>query len=208
MNLPKPGRIVIISSPSGGGKSSICRKLLSPSRRKKGWFFSISYTTRKKRIGERNGREYFFISGEKFSELAARNFFAEHFKVHLYNYGTPRAPLERIRDKGGVILLDVDVQGAFKLKKEYPEAITIFILPPSIAQLRQRLKKRGTETLEQLKIRFENAKKEIPLYEKFDYVVINKELMVAVKQVLCIIEAHPCRIDNIDKKQIRKKIGY
>ena len=101
MDLPKPGKIVIISSPSGGGKSSICRKLLSPARRRKGWTFSVSYTTRKARIGERNGREYYFVDEEKFKELTRRDYFAEHFKVHLYRYGTPRAPLERIREKGG-----------------------------------------------------------------------------------------------------------
>ncbi|MBN1212439.1 MAG: guanylate kinase [candidate division Zixibacteria bacterium] len=208
MDLPKPGKIVIISSPSGGGKSSICRKLLSPARRKKGWTFSVSFTTRKARIGERNGREYYFVGEEKFMELARRDFFAEHFKVHLYRYGTPRAPLERIREKGGVVILDVDVQGAFRLRKEYPDAITIFVLPPSVTELRRRLKKRGTETREQLLVRFENAKKEIALFEKFDYVVINKELNVAVKEVLSIIRAHNCRIDYINKKQIKKKIGY
>ena len=208
MDLPKPGKIVIISSPSGGGKSSICRKLLSPARRRKGWTFSVSYTTRKARIGERNGREYYFVDEEKFMELARRDFFAENFKVHLYRYGTPREPLERVRQKGGVVILDVDVQGAFRLRKEYPDAITIFILPPSITELRKRLKKRGTETKQQLMVRFENAKKEMSLFEKFDYVVINKELNVAVKEVLAIIKAHHCRIDYINKKQFKKKIGY
>ena len=208
MDLPKPGKIVIISSPSGGGKSSICHKLLSRARRNKGWSFSVSYTTRKARIGERNGREYHFVDEEKFMKLARKDFFAENFKVHLYRYGTPRAPLERIRKKGGVIILDVDVQGAFRLRKEYPDAIKIFILPPSISELRRRLKKRGTETREQLLVRFENAKKEMSLFEKFDYVVINKELNVAVKEVLSIIQAHHCRIDFINRKLFKKKIGY
>jgi len=208
MDLPKPGKIVIISSPSGGGKSSICRKLLSPARRKKGWAFSVSYTTRKARTGERDGREYHFVEEEKFMGLARRDFFAEYFKVHLYRYGTPRSPLERIREKGGVIILDVDVQGAFRLRKEYPDAITIFILPPSISELRRRLKKRGTETREYLMVRFENAKKEMALFEKFDYVVINKELNVAVKEVLSIIRTHHCRIDFINRKQFKKIIGY
>ena len=208
MALPKPGKIVIISSPSGGGKSSICRKLLSPTRRRQGWTFSVSYTTRKARTGEQNGREYYFVDEQEFTKLTRRNFFAEHFKVHLYHYGTPRAPLENIRKQGGVIILDVDVQGAFRLCREYPEAVTIFILPPSITELRRRLKKRGTETREQLMVRFENAKKEISLFEKFDYVVINKELNVAVKEVLSIIRAHHCRIECINKKQLRKKFGY
>jgi len=208
MNLPKPGKIVIISSPSGGGKTSICRKLLSPTRRRQGWTFSVSYTTRNKRIGERDSREYHFVTEEKFHELIKKDFFAEYFQVHLYHYGTPRGPLDRIRQKGGVIILDVDVQGAFKLRREFPDAITIFISPPSIAELKRRLRRRGTETMEQLKVRFENAKKEIKLFDKFDYVVINHELNVAIKQVLSIINAHSCRTDNINKKQFIEKIGY
>ena len=208
MSSPKPGKIVIISSPSGGGKTSICRKLLSPTRRRQGWTFSVSYTTRKKRIGERNGREYHFVKEEKFHSLVKKDYFAEYFKVHLYHYGTPRGPLDGIRNKGGVIILDVDVQGAFKLRREYPDAITIFISPPSIAELKRRLRRRGTETDEQLKVRFKNAIDEMKLFYKFDYVVINKELNVAVKQVLSIINAHECRTDYINKKQFTEKIGY
>ena len=101
----KSGKIVIISSPSGGGKTSICRKLLSTSRRKQGWNFSISYTTRKKRPGERNGREYYFVNENKFKEMVNRNLFAEHFKVHLYRYGTPRKPVDDVVKKGGVTVM-------------------------------------------------------------------------------------------------------
>lgn len=186
----KSGKIVIISSPSGGGKTSICRKLLTPSRKKSGWKFSLSYTTRLKRAGEVNKREYVFVSEEKFKELAKAGFFAEHCVVHKYHYGTPRRPLENTLKKGGVMLLDVDVQGAFKLKKTYPEAITIFILPPSLKELKSRLLKRGTETIEQLKVRFENAKKEMKLKSKFEYNVINEDLKTAVKEVIDIIKNH------------------
>ncbi len=207
VGLEKPGKIVIISSPSGGGKTSICRKLLSPMRKKRGWQFSISYTTRCKRIGERNGREYHFASDTEFRSLVRRGFFAEHFKVHLYHYGTPRKPLQQVLSRGGVMILDVDVQGAIRLKKEYPEAITIFILPPSTAALRRRLRKRGTETKEQLRVRFENAKNEMKLFRKFEYAVVNEDLSTAVKQVLSIIEAHPCRVDNFAQEQIRKITG-
>jgi len=195
---------VIISSPSGGGKSSICRKLLSRTRKSQGWCFSISYTTRARRPGERNGREYFFVTPDEFKKKAKSDFFAEHFKVHLYNYGTPREPLERVRKKGGVILLDVDVQGAFRLQKEYPESIMLFILPPSVPELRRRLRRRGTETKEQLAVRFENARKEMRLYDRFEYAVVNDDLDKAVKQVLAIIEAHPCRTERMDREQTRK----
>ncbi len=184
------GKIVIISSPSGGGKTSICRELLSESRLKEGWQFSISDTTRRMRQGEKDGREYNFISEAEFEKKIAANYYAEHFKVHLYNYGTPREPLEAVLKNGGVMLLDVDVQGAEKLKAEYPEAVTIFILPPSEEELRKRLIQRGTETEEQLAVRFENAKEEMKLHKMFDYTVVNNELITAVEEVLAIIQNH------------------
>jgi guanylate kinase len=203
------GKIVIVSSPSGGGKTSICRRLLSPSRRRQGWTFSVSYTTRAKRRGERHGREYLFVSEHGFDFLARQGFFAEQFKVHLYRYGTPRRPIETVRRRGGVMLFDVDVQGAGKLKAEYPDAISIFILPPSQAELRKRLKRRGTETAEQLELRLHNALHEMRSFHKhgFDYVVINKELDLAVRQVLEIVGAHSCRIDQTDPEQLRRITG-
>jgi len=200
----EPGKIAIISSPSGGGKTTICKKLLTPTRKKQSWQFSLSYTTRKKRASEKNGREYFFVSDDEFKNLVKKNFFAEHCLVHRYRYGTPRKPLEKVIKSGGVMILDVDYQGALKIKKAFPHAITIFILPPSISDLKKRLIRRGTETKEQLKIRFENAKKEIRQYSKFEYLVINKQLDKAVKEVLCIINSYHCRIENANKEQIRK----
>jgi len=169
--------------------------------------FSISYTTRQRRPGERNGREYYFINDNEFQRLVAAGFFAEHFKVHLYHYGTPRGPLQQAPGKGGVMLLDVDIQGALRLKKEYPDAITIFILPPSIAALKERLRKRGTETSDQLAVRFHNARKEMRLYRRFEYVVVNKELGEAVSQVLSIVEAHHCRTDKLNPEQMKRISG-
>jgi guanylate kinase len=198
------GKIVIISSPSGGGKTSICRRLLTPARRRGGWTFSVSYTTRPKRPGERNGREYYFVTVSEFSRLAAQDFFAEHCRVHLYRYGTPREPVERVKKRGGVMLLDVDVKGARRLKSAYPEAITIFVLPPSLSALRQRLKRRGTETPEQLRVRFENARKEMKDFSRFDYVVVNDDLTKAAIKVLSIVEAHECRTDKMRKEQINR----
>jgi len=205
----KLGKIVIISSPSGGGKTSICRRLMSPSRRRQGWTFSVSYTTRAKRRGERDGREYFFVNEERFEELARQDFYAEQFKVHLYRYGTPRRPIETVRRRGGVMLFDVDVKGAGKLKAEYPDAISIFVLPPSQAELRRRLRRRGTETSDQLKIRLHNALHELRSFRKygFDYVVINKELDRAVREVLHIVEAHENRVEQFDPEQLRQITG-
>lgn len=207
MKKNKPGKLVIISSPSGGGKTSICRKLLTPSRKKQNWQFSLSYTTRAKRKGEKDGREYHFVTDAEFNRLAEKDFFAEHFKVHLYRYGTPRKPLEDVISKGGVMIFDVDVQGARDLRERYPDAITIFILPPSIKELKKRLKKRGTETIEQLKVRFSNAMSEMKLYHEFGYVVVNDELEKATSEVLSIINCHYCRTDKIKPEQIKKTIG-
>jgi guanylate kinase len=178
--------------------------MLTPARKRRGWRFSISYTTRERRKGERHGREYYFVDDAEFERMAARDEFAEHFKVHLYQYGTPRQPLEDVIQSGGVMLLDVDVQGAQRLKNEYPQAVTIFILPPSVEELQRRLKRRGTETDEHLLIRYENAKKEMSLWHHFEYTVINRSLKTAVRQVEAVIEAHPCRTENMDKEQINK----
>jgi len=202
--LKKTGNIVIISSPSGGGKTSICQKLLNDN---KNWEFSVSYTTRLQRPGEIDGREYYFVDEKKFDALKSNNFFAEHFKVHLYNYGTPRGPLENVLNSGGVILLDVDVQGAKHLKKEFDEALTIFILPPSVEELHKRLTARGTETEEQLKVRRENATTEMKLWHNFDYVVVNNELEEAVEQVYSIVKAHKCRVDKINMELINSIIS-
>jgi guanylate kinase len=160
-------------------------------------------------VGERNGRAYHFVSDAQFDRLTSSDFFAEHFQVHLYKYGTPREPLERVRRKGGVILLDVDVKGARKLHREFPDAVSIFILPPSVPELRKRLRQRGTETPDQLKIRFENAKREMRTFRSFgfDYVVVNKELDVAVRKVLSIIEAHDCRTERITAEQLKRITG-
>lgn len=105
------------------------------------------------------------------------------------------------------MLLDVDVQGAFKLRKVYPQAITVFILPPSVAALKKRLKKRGTESEDQLKVRFENAKKEMKLFHRFEYAVINEKLSTAVRQVASIISCHHCRTEYFNSEQIKKITG-
>jgi len=207
MKLEKPGKILIISSPSGGGKTSICRKLLSPVRKKLGWEFSVSYTTRPKRRGERNGREYHFVSREEFKHRVKEKFFAESFAVHLHQYGTPKYTIERKIKKGGVLLLDIDVKGALKIKKKYPDAITIFVLPPNARALRRRLRARGTETKEQLAVRFENAKTEMKLYKKFEYVVINDDLSAAVTKVLHIVNSHECRSEIFNKEQQSRIAG-
>ncbi|MFH2037226.1 MAG: guanylate kinase [Candidatus Zixiibacteriota bacterium] len=198
------GKIIIVSSPSGGGKSSICRKLL---KKYKDWSFSISVTTRKKRPNEKNGREYCFVDHAEFLKMRDEGKFAEWCKVHTYLYGTPRAQLEKVLYGGGVMLLDVDVKGAKKLKKAYPMAATIFILPPSRTDLRQRLKKRGTEDDKQLKIRQKRALSEMKLFGQFEYTVINNDLITAVNEVDMIINSLHCRKSNLNLELINRIVG-
>jgi guanylate kinase len=200
------GKIIIISSPSGGGKSSICRALLRRNRAS-GWKFSISVTTRPKRPNEKDGREYLFVDYSEFVKQRNRREFAESCQVHRFYYGTPRKPLDAVLAGGGVILLDVDVKGAFKLKREYREAATIFILPPSKTELMRRLKLRGTEDDKHLKIRQKRALNEMKLFKKFEYIVINKNLNTAVNEVEMIVKSLHCRQINLDLEHIRRIVG-
>ena len=211
----KPGRIFIVSSPSGGGKTSLCRRLLaSEEGRAEGWRFSVSYPTRPRRPGETDGKEYYFVDRATYDRLASEGFFAEHFTVHGNCYGTPRQPLEQALQEQRIILLDVDYKGALRLKKLYPEAITICILPPPPVSesLRERLQKRGTESAQDLEVRFQNALDEMKQFDKFEYVVVNQELDEAVRQVLSIIRRHPaldhaCRTGNVNMEQFRAILG-
>lgn len=197
------GKIVIISSPSGGGKSSICRILL---RKNRDWKFSVSATTRSKRKDERQNREYRFVEHAEFLKMKKKNEFAEACQVHRFYYGTPRQPLEQVLYRGGVILLDVDVKGAAILKKVYHSAVTIFILPPSRRELNKRLKRRGTEDDKHFVIRQKRAMSEMKLYRKFEYTIINKELTTAVNEVEMIIKSLHCRKNNLDEEQIKRII--
>jgi guanylate kinase len=201
-----PGKLIIISSPSGGGKSTICRKLLARNK-KDNWVFSVSVTTRPKRENERNGREYKFVEYSEFVKLRNRGEFAESCQVHRYYYGTPKAPINKIISNGGVMLFDVDVKGAKKLKDIYRNAVTIFILPPSQVELKRRLKRRGTEDDKHFKIRQKRAISEMKLYKRFEYVVVNNDLNRAVKDVEMIVKSVHCRQSNLNMEQIRLIIG-
>lgn len=200
------GKIVIISSPSGGGKSSICRQLLK-NNKKDNWQFSVSYTTRPPRKNETNGIEYNFVTHARFQELKKKNEFAESCQVHRYYYGTSRLPLDKVLKKGGVMLLDVDVKGAKKLKEQFPSAVTIFILPPSKLELKKRLMERGTDNSIQKRIRYKRALSEMKLYKRFEYVVINKDLKSAVDEVDMIIKSLHCRQKNLNLEQMNRIVG-
>ena len=176
--------LIIVSAPSGAGKSSFCSKAL--------YEFpclthSISHTTRYPRSGESHGHPYFFVTEKEFLELIDKSFFAEWAKVHSYYYGTSKEQLNRAWNKGQVVIMDIDVQGAIQLKKQYPQAHTIFILPPSIQELRNRLQKRDGKT-KSLELRLKNAKAEIKMADHYDYKIINDQFDCSYKQFHKIIE--------------------
>ncbi len=177
------GVLVILSAPSGTGKSTICRKLLG---RRKDLRYSISCTTRDPRPGERNGKHYTFLTPEEFREKVRRRDFLEWAVVHDNLYGTPKRYIETTTRKGRSVLLAIDVQGAAAIKRMKPDSVLVFVLPPSIKELRERLAARKDETESAAK-RLVNARKELAAAKDFDYIVINDDLNRAVSQIESIL---------------------
>jgi guanylate kinase len=191
---PRKNNIFIISAPSGAGKSTLVELLLSQNR---DLFFSISHTTRPARPGEMNGVEYFFISEENFRKMIQEEEFFEWAEVHGYYYGTSREMLKKAEGRGSDLILDIDVQGAMKAKQIFPEATSIFILPPSFEVLRERLQRRQKDTEQQIAKRIENARQEIQYCHQYDYIVINRELHAAFEDLSSIIRSQSCRRENL-----------
>ena len=182
--------IFVISGPSGSGKSTLVRKLLE---REKGAAFSVSHTTRPRREGEVEGEDYYFISAARFEEKIAAGDFAEYARVHDNYYGTSKAEL---KTDGGDKMLDIDVQGAAQIRQSVPEAVLVFILPPSYDVLRRRLEDRGLDSSQVISRRLVNAGDEIRQYDHFDFVIINDDLEQAVGELESIINSTRCRTDR------------
>ena len=181
------GLLVIISSPSGGGKTSIIHKILQ--KYPEQYVYSISATTRKPRPGEIDGRDYFFLSEEQFRRDIENNLFLEWENVHGYLYGTPKTYIEKCINEGKYVLLDIDVNGALRIADNYPDrAITIFISTPSMDILIERLKNRKTDSVGEINKRLERIPMEMEKAKQFDYVVINDQLDNTVEQVVEIVE--------------------
>ena len=184
--LKKKGILLVLSGPSGAGKGTVChevRKKLDNMR------YSISATTRKPRIIEREGREYFFLSKEDFEGKIKAGNFLEYAFVYDNYYGTPRDYVEEILNKGYDCILEIDPQGAMQIKEKMEDAVFIFIVPPSMEELKNRLTFRGTEEAEEIAKRFNNAEKEFENMSNYDYVIINDKVENAVHEVESIIIA-------------------
>lgn len=187
------GNLIILSGPSGTGKGTVCKKLLINN---KNVFYSISATTRLPRPGERNGREYWFLSKKDFERMIKGNKLLEWAKVYDNYYGTPLDKVNELREQGRDVLLEIDTQGALSVMKKAADGVFIFLLPPSLRELEKRIRGRGTETQEIIRKRLDAAVGEISLGTKYHYLVVNKNVTEAVNQISAIITAEHCRTDR------------
>ncbi len=190
----REGIIFILSAPSGAGKTTLYHGLrkLHPEIQ-----LSVSCTTRAQRKGEIDGRDYRFISAAEFELMKTRGEFAEWASVHGNAYGTPRKPLERSVASGRDIFLDIDVQGARQIKAAFPQAVSIFLLPPSMRELRRRLSARGTDGAEIIRRRLANAQDEIRERIHYDYYVVNREVSEAVRLLSAIVRAERAKVARV-----------
>lgn len=195
------GFLLVLSGPSGSGKGTVSESLM---KNNDDIIFSTSVTTRTPRPGEVNGENYFFASREEFEEMVENDELLEHAFVHTNYYGTPKKFVFDEIEKGEIVLLEIDVQGALQIKEKYKEAVFIFLIPPTMDELRSRLVKRDTETEDEIETRYRNAFKELDFVGEYDYFVINDVIDNAVKDIETIIAAEKLRVKR--HKNIKKEV--
>lgn len=190
-----------MSAPSGAGKTSLCRKLTSVLPNIK---HAVSYTTRPPRKGEVNDRDYTFVSEEEFKRMAENGEFAEWARVHGNLYGTSRGRLEELRAAGTDVILDIDTQGAKELRAHYDDGVYIFILPPSLDALRERLEKRMSNSPKEIELRIKRAFEEIRDFTEYNYVIINTDFSEALGELKAIVVAEDKKTSRIDPAWVRE----
>ncbi|MBS6534480.1 Guanylate kinase [Peptoniphilus harei] len=195
------GFLLVLSGPSGSGKGTVSESLM---KNNDDIIFSTSVTTRTPRPGEVNGENYFFASREEFEKMVENDELLEHAFVHTNYYGTPKKFVFDEIEKGEIVLLEIDVQGALQIKEKYKEAVFIFLIPPTMDELRSRLVKRDTETEDEIETRYRNAFKELDFVGEYDYFVINDVIDNAVKDIETIIAAEKLRVKR--HKNIKKEV--
>jgi guanylate kinase len=196
----KRGAIFIVSAPSGAGKTTLCRETCKSVPNLK---YSISYTTRMPRPQEKNRKDYIFVSKNEFNAMIERGEFAEWAEVHGHLYGTSIKDLNNLRKESDVIL-DIDTQGAMQIKKRYEEGIYIFILPPSMEALEERLRKRMANSETEIEERLKKTMEEIAGYKEYDYVIINDDFSKALSELKSIILSERCRLERIDSERVER----
>jgi len=202
--MTKKGLLIVISGPSGAGKGTICKALVQ----KNNVWLSVSATTRTPREGEQHGKNYFFISKKEFVEKIDCLDFLEYAEVYGNYYGTPKSTVIEMMDSGKDVILEIDIQGALKVKETYTEGVFIFILPPSMKELENRIVGRGSETEESLITRLKSAYDEINYISRYNYAVINKTVDETVNKIESIIIAEKCRVDRIKENIFDPKEGF
>lgn len=195
------GLLIVLSGPSGAGKGTICKELLSSGD----FYLSVSATTRTPREGEVHGKNYYFLQKEDFRKMIAEDGFLEHAEVYDNLYGTPKANVLEAIEEGKDVILEIDIQGALKVKEKYPQGVFIFILPPSMEELKQRIINRGSETQQSLMKRFKSAYQEINYVSKYNYAVVNDTVEEAVRKINSILAAEKCRVDRIKDDFLNSK---
>lgn len=187
------GILFVLTGPSGVGKGTVLKEV----RGQRELYLSISATTRQPRPGEQDGVHYFFLTREQFEKKVAENGFLEHAEFSGNCYGTPAAPVDAQLDAGHDVLLEIEVQGAMQVHQKRPDAVRIFIAPPSFDELERRLVGRGTEQPEVVRRRLETARHELTMAEQFDYIVVNNTVEQAAADVLAILRAEKCRAARV-----------
>ena len=192
---PPPARLILLSAPSGAGKTTLVRALLE---REPNLRFSISYTTRKPRAGERNGDDYFFVDADEFQSMIAAGEFLEHARVFDNWYGTGRGHVESLLAAGHSVLLEIDWQGARQIRAALEQVCSVFILPPSVAELERRLTGRGSDSRAVIERRLRDALADISHWDEFDYAIVNEDAEVAAHALHRIVRGEPvdCATSN------------
>jgi guanylate kinase len=193
--------LFIVSAPSGAGKTTLCQALL---RHDSDLRYSVSVTTRPRRGKEENGKSYHFVTDEEFDSLVEDDGLLEWEEVYGHRYGTPKVQLEERLAQGFDVVLDVDIKGALHLKKRYPASVTVFLLPPSLAELRNRLTKRGRDDHETIEMRLAKAEAEIERAAEFDYVVVNDSLAASVHSLRAILQAERSRTTRLEVIKLKE----